>query len=665
METDRHSPSPNEHRHCERAARTKQSRATKKDSGLPRRPLVKELFHALCASERGLLAMTAFTILLLTAFTCALFFTGYMNILYAPALVALLIIAGFIAISSIWRGLIIPSGAPVIALLAFWLYITASLLWTSVPFASTVTWLILTAMPLLFFTLLTGDNREVRLTYAAGALMAALTLLAGWALIDYLFFGGGIGHRAHAGQPNPNILAGLINLGFLPALALFLSAQNHKFLKLLLTLLFFAALLATESRGGIISGGGAAAVLFFSLRPCVDKQKILSLLITTALIFTAFQFAGQSGERLAALTAPAQEKEITSRVAIWQSTLAIIKDHPLTGTGLGSFHHVYPAYRIPDADNSAGHWAHNDPLQFAAEAGIIAPLLFYAFLLTVLIRTITAMRALPPASPLRPAIMGLFCALLAVALHSHTTFPLYILSTLIVCAVWGAAWYELTARALDKPSFIAPDTPGAQKIILSIPALCFLLLLSGITLSSAAGTYFTGQAQAAIERGRTGAFQTALTKARTYGLATLPDPFVMQAGLYIDLLAAPVLFTAEEQATMYSDALALLNDAQSLNPYWAAIDYKRGKLFLTQNETANAAAALQTAITKNPQHAKARQTLATLYMRQGRPLDAYEVLEAGLHFPHSRTVDAEFKTVMKEIKPLAALQQRYKKPPLP
>ncbi|WP_187144342.1 O-antigen ligase family protein [Microvirga massiliensis] len=59
------------------------------------------------------------------------------------------------------------------------------------------------------------------------------------------------------------------------------------------------------------------------------------------------------------------------RSEIYRSTLALIKDHPLFGTGLGSFADVFPALRS-DAIPVSGVWdrAHSTPLELTVEMGL-------------------------------------------------------------------------------------------------------------------------------------------------------------------------------------------------------------------------------------------------------------------------------------------------------
>jgi hypothetical protein len=60
----------------------------------------------------------------------------------------------------------------------------------------------------------------------------------------------------------------------------------------------------------------------------------------------------------------------TGRAHFWRGTAQIIRDHPVLGTGLGSFGSVYPRY-----DTGNGKYrleqAHNDYLQIFSDAGVV------------------------------------------------------------------------------------------------------------------------------------------------------------------------------------------------------------------------------------------------------------------------------------------------------
>jgi len=78
------------------------------------------------------------------------------------------------------------------------------------------------------------------------------------------------------------------------------------------------------------------------------------------------------------------------RLRVWQESLGIIKDFPLTGIGLGheSFLSIYPFYML-DRGKSPFH-THNTYLQVLVETGIIGLLVFLWLLLSYFKRGLKA-----------------------------------------------------------------------------------------------------------------------------------------------------------------------------------------------------------------------------------------------------------------------------------
>ncbi len=609
------------------------------------------------------------TLSLLGAFGLSLFFEGYQDIIYAPATLLLLVPACLIILPSFWTGAQIPASATALLMFLFWLYVTFSLSWSSVPFSSLITYLVFISLPLVFFTLLMGRNRETWLKTGTTALMLALGILSGWAILQSTVFLQEFGSRAHHPLPNPNNLAGLLNLGLLPAMAWFLFPGKKKSLHyaaLALTLILFTGLLATQSRGGLISFLIAAPLLFMSLQTTIKQnwKSFVLLLVLTGSLFSFMQTTTTAplSDRMAELSTPLEDTTITSRIALWKATGAMVQDHPWLGTGFGTFYLYYPAYRPPLIDNSAGYWVHMDPLQFWAEMGIAAPLLFYALLIAVLLRTFRSLRATEPDSPLRPAIMGLFCGLLALLLHTHVTFHLYVMPILIVCGVWLAAWYALTAKALkdQTTSFLTASLENWQKPFMAVVTVSIIGLIALMTISSSVGRYYLMEAKNNIGQAGIESFMTNIQKADKWAPGSFIDPEVHLAGLYIDILTAPGgLLNQEEQDDLFQQTLALLDGAESMNPAWAEIDHKRAKLYAVTGDKAQAATYWQRAIAKNSRHFRAREELANIYVSNGNPAMAYDILEEGLQYPHPANVQQTYTAILKNIEDIAMIQKLH------
>src|SRR5206468_3844093 len=84
---------------------------------------------------------------------------------------------------------------------------------------------------------------------------------------------------------------------------------------------------------------------------------------------------------------PASER--FRRPDIWDSTIQIIKDHPLAGVGLGAYQFAYPRY-----DKSSGtqrvEQSHNDYLQVLSDAGLVGGVIMLAFIILLFARGFAA-----------------------------------------------------------------------------------------------------------------------------------------------------------------------------------------------------------------------------------------------------------------------------------
>ncbi len=111
-----------------------------------------------------------------------------------------------------------------------------------------------------------------------------------------------------------------------------------------------------------------------------------------------------------------------NRSAVYGATLRAIADHPLTGTGLGTFHLVFPAYRSAEMTDW-GVWdrAHQIYLELALGAGLpMAVLVVAAFAATALACLLIARRGPRP----QPAAASAFAASVALAAHGLVDFSL-------------------------------------------------------------------------------------------------------------------------------------------------------------------------------------------------------------------------------------------------
>lgn len=596
------------------------------------------------AAARGLL--------LLGAFGISLFFTGGQGWLYAPAVLALLGFFVATAPAGLWQGTIFPRTAPALLLAAFGLYVTISLPWSQTPFPSLVTYLVFCSLPLTVFGLLLSPRRSRDITVASRSIEIATVVLAVWAILQVTLLHDLYHGRAASPFADPNNLAALLNLSLIPMLAIAVTAPpgTGRLAASAGAMLLFAGLVATGSRGGLISLTLMVAILLVALRRTVWERRrgiaaiaALSVAITIVLRIVAPHASGHLGD----MNWPGDEAAM-NRLILWRATLHMIAQHPFTGSGLGSFYLAYAGER-PVADRvSAGQWAHDDLLQFAADMGVAAPVLFVAFLVALYARHRRAMRTCPD-DRARAALLGPLLAVFGLTAHAMVEFQFYVMPSLIVCGVRLAAWHAQADRLLgDEPA--RRPAPGWQRATAAaLPVIVAILLAVPAVCGGAAG-YYLDRALDAIRHGRPQTFSADLDRADAVAPASFIDARVQRAGLYIDLLKTPPgLFTPNDQKTMAAYVLSTLDVAERTMPLWYDVNDKRAALYLAmKNRLAPdwrviAQQQLRVALRKNPLDADGRLQLVALLVEAGQRDAAIEQVERGLERPHDAAAGKSYE----------------------
>ncbi len=149
---------------------------------------------------------------------------------------------------------------------------------------------------------------------------------------------------------------------------------------------FFIGMLAGRSRGLWL-----ALVIVLPLVMCkylVKNRKALMITALIAVILCGF-FATQPAfvKRVKSITNITTDISNRDRIVIWRSAKNMIKDHPITGVGLGQFKKNYFAkYQLREIKQRHLNHTHNNVLQICTETGIPGALGFIYLSLYILIR---------------------------------------------------------------------------------------------------------------------------------------------------------------------------------------------------------------------------------------------------------------------------------------
>lgn len=171
--------------------------------------------------------------------------------------------------------------------------------------------------------------------------------------------------RMYSTLENPNLFGAylLMIISILTAFTLRERAVKRRtvFAVILFSLLLCLAL--TYSRGAWVS----LAAIVLGLTLFYDKRfGLLFLLVPVVLAF----YHGQVVERFLSLFS-GEDTSVDLRFALWESTMAMIEEHPLLGVGWGAYFLAYPDYNffIQEEGVLIFH-AHNMYLNMLAEVGI-------------------------------------------------------------------------------------------------------------------------------------------------------------------------------------------------------------------------------------------------------------------------------------------------------
>jgi O-antigen ligase len=227
---------------------------------------------------------------------------------------------------------------------------------------------------------------------AAAALMGLLQVglcrpepgggLAGW------FF-----HRCDRARAAFSIymtLAGVLSLVLLATLPRLLPGPNFRAWFLPAWGITLGGLAATLTRGAWV--GFASGVLAFV--PAVRRGRWL--LVGGLLLLALAALAGPAAlsRRFASIADP-NDPTVREREFMWQSALAMWKEHPWLGRGPGAVRREYSRYALPGAIKKRTGHVHNTPLQILVERGVIGLAAWLWIWLTFYRRSIAILRRLP------------------------------------------------------------------------------------------------------------------------------------------------------------------------------------------------------------------------------------------------------------------------------
>jgi O-antigen ligase len=201
--------------------------------------------------------------------------------------------------------------------------------------------------------------------------------------------------------------------------------KERIFLVALFAFVPIVALLLSASRGGIVSFIVQMVILMLLLltRRARSRHMLVGgLVVLVAILAVSWIGVQQVLQRFSTI----QSLEVTGgkRTAMRQGTWRLFLDHPIAGTGLGTFEMVFPPYDTLYDGKVVNH-AHNDYLEALAETGVLGGVLCAWFIGWVLLTSLKGIAA-PGSSFASILNLSGLIACCGMLVHSTVDFNLHI-----------------------------------------------------------------------------------------------------------------------------------------------------------------------------------------------------------------------------------------------
>jgi O-antigen ligase len=582
----------------------------------------------------------------------SLFFNGTVIEYFAVSLALLCLLT----IAVLWRAygevLQLPRTALALLLTLFWGWLALGLLWSRVPYVSMVNFWWVGSFTFVFWLATLTPQAERCWRWSSRAVFLVGLFLAAMALYQLLILGG----DPRSTFLSRNSHAAMLILVAIPASGYFLLASPGKWRIAAGIALFvlFLAVAVTGSRGVLLSLLIAVGVVTAVAYRRVPTARLIGWfgLIVAAYFLANLLLEGWLGGRLSSVFDPTYAGH--DRFLIWQRAWKMVLDEPWLGIGLGSYWLFWPPYRHP-ADSSAGFYVHNDYLQIWIEAGLPGLLLLLAVEVAVIVMFVRMLRDSRFAPAARVEAAGLVGGLAAIAFHSFFDFDLYIQPILIVIGLMLARLHFLYVANKPAPCLaLQPARRVGRRAYYTISLLLALLPLLYFTALGISAR-LTVQAREDAVRGRW--VEASRNLSRAWQLMPTSDlTLVTHADMLRQAILALPAEARAQRATLHREALALLADAEKVNPLRPQIFFVRGLLHqhnpdLTGPDWAERAAdAYEAALRRDPLAFWAREPYARLLLAQGRGRDARRVLEGGLAYAYGGTAAVGYYRLAAEVR---------------
>jgi O-antigen ligase/Tfp pilus assembly protein PilF len=618
--------------------------------------------------------------------------------------------------------------------LSFILMGILSLIWTNSFFVSLTELPLFLSGPLLYLVLINNLNNKRQVNYILNTLIAVAGLFGIYGIlqyngIDFSLWKYNVGRQQVFGLfGNVNYFAEYLIIPLPIAVSLFFTSPNKlkKGLLLIGILAMSATLILTFTRGSNLGFGASLIFMFFLFiyskgNNFIRRNKkiliiILLVVITTAIfLFIVPNPLNKEGtvifkiKNRISLSRLKTEVAFNRRLIIWKFTALMIKDHPLLGSGIGTFKYNslrYQAKYFESIKNRSlvgfADKTHNEYLQFWAELGIIGLAIFIWLMISYFNYGLKYLRKIKD-SPKQGIIIGLMGSVVAVLIDGMFGFPLHLPATVILFWLVLALTIIIGKSDLNKTNIdsrgnnsISKDTKkvikkkevsrddrikgNGKNIIRGFKPLLYILIISisiylcfTVTRPFIARIYWFHATKELSKSNLNEAIkinEKALKWDPYLGeiyydigkvlyskkIYTITLEYFQKAAQYCDTPDLPkdfaVVYLArnqfEEAAVKLKQAISYQRTDQDMIPLYCDL----GSVYLQLKRHDLAEIALKKALQINPDYANVHFRLGGVYLEQKRPLEAQEefqkVIELAPDSPEAKNAKEMINKIIQE-----------------
>lgn len=292
------------------------------------------------------------------------------------------------------------------------------------------------------------------------------------------------------------------------------------------------------------------------------------------------------------------------RFVMWHTAIDIIKDHPLLGTGVGTFKKIHPKYQSKylrtekyGIFQGLSQFAHNDYLEITANTGILGLGSFLWLIVTLYWTGLKRLKQISESKYSPNLLIITLSSLTAVLIHSFFHYSFYLPTTSMLFWLW-LGLLNTDGNKLEE----AKQNISHSIIVRSAIVLTTILLLLWATKPFMASLYFDRAGSYAMS----GDYDKAIAMyKKSINLNPADDKTHNNLGnVYRDI-------------GLYREALEEYEKTLKINPYSVEAHNNLGILHIKRGLYDEAISEYITAIEVNPNLAGVRNNLGNTYRKKG------------------------------------------------